>query len=169
MSEVHPLVVQLRFARHNLLRCLEGVSEEDACRRLGTMNCLSWILGHLANLESRWWVLLAQGQELLPELNERVGYGKPASTPPLAEMRAAWETITRAADCYLDTLTTETLQQHFVWKGKPRPENIGTMLLRCIYHYWYHIGEASAIRQMLGHTDLPEFIGDMSQAAYRPE
>jgi len=37
------------------------------------------------------------------------------------------------------------------------------------YHYWYHIGEAHAIRDMLGHQDLPEFVGDMSQALYRPE
>lgn len=168
-SELHPLVIQLRFARQSLLRGLEGVSEEDARRRLEPMNCLSWIVGHLANIENRWWVLLAQGEELLPELNELVGYGKPASTPPLAEMRTAWQTITRAADRYLDTVTTETLQQYFIWKGKPRPETIGTMLLRCIYHYWYHIGEASAIRQLLGHSSLPEYIGDMSTAPYQPE
>jgi hypothetical protein len=30
-------------------------------------------------------------------------------------------------------------------------------------------GEAHAIRQMLGHTDLPQFVGDMSEALYRPE
>jgi hypothetical protein len=31
------------------------------------------------------------------------------------------------------------------------------------------LGEAHAIRQMLGHQNLPEFVGDMSQALYRPE
>jgi hypothetical protein len=36
------------------------------------------------------------------------------------------------------------------------------------YHYWYHLGEAHAIRQMLGHQDLPQFVGDMSAAVYRP-
>ena len=29
--------------------------------------------------------------------------------------------------------------------------------------------EAHAIRQMLGHGDLPQFVGDMSAAVYRPE
>jgi hypothetical protein len=43
------------------------------------------------------------------------------------------------------------------------------MLLRSVYHYWTHLGEAHAIRQMLGHTDLPQFVGDMSEALYRPE
>ena len=43
------------------------------------------------------------------------------------------------------------------------------MLQRNFYHYWFHIGEAHAIRQMLGHPDLPQFVGDMSTAIYRPE
>ena len=30
-------------------------------------------------------------------------------------------------------------------------------------------GEAAAVRQMLGHTNLPEFVGDINVAAYRPE
>ena len=48
---------------------------------------------------------------------------------------------------------------HIEWKGKPYPENVGTMLLRNLYHYWYHLGEAQSIRQMLGHRELPQFVG----------
>ncbi len=165
----HPLVTQLRFARSEFVRCLEDVSAEDAVRRILTMNCISWIVGHLANQEQRWWLFLAQGRLLVPGLNDLVGFGKPASTPPLDEMWAAWCTITQAADEYLDTLTTVTLQTHLVYKGAPRPESIGTMLYRNTYHYWYHSGEAHAIRDMLGHQGLPEFVGDMSPAFYRPE
>jgi len=167
--DTHPLVTQLRFARSEFNRCFEGVSAEDAVRRLGPMNSLSWIVGHLADQEHGWWIVLAQGRSLLPGLNDRVGFGKPASTPPLEEMWAAWRTATQAADEYLDTLTTNALQFHLSHKGVPRVENIGTMLLRCIYHYWFHIGEAHAIRQMLGHAELPVYVGDMSQALYRPE
>jgi len=167
--DYHPLVTQLRFARSELVRCLEGVSAEDAVRRIMPMNCISWIVGHLANQEQAYWVLVAQGRLVVPGLNDLVGYGKPASTPPLDEMWAAWHTITQAADEYMDTLTTELLQTHLVWKGSPRPESIGTMLQRNMYHYWYHIGEAHAIRDMLGHQDLPDFVGNMSQALYRPE
>lgn len=36
------------------------------------------------------------------------------------------------------------------------------------YHYWYHTGEAHAIRDVLGHQGLAEFVGDMSEAVYRP-
>ncbi len=165
----HPLVTQLHFARSELMRCVEGVTEEEAARRFETMNCISWMVGHVANQEQTYWLLLT-GRELpYPDLYKLVGTGKPASTPSLAEMRKVWRSVTAAADEYLQTLTTESLQTHILWKGEPRPENIGTMLQRCIYHYWFHLGEAFAVRQLLGHTDLPEFVGDMSGAAYQPE
>lgn len=40
------------------------------------------------------------------------------------------------------------------------------MLLRTIYHYWFHTGEAAAVRQLLGHSSLPEFVGPMGAAKY---
>jgi hypothetical protein len=166
-SLTQPIVAQLRFTRQELLRCLEGISPEDARRRIGTLNCVSWVVGHLASQENAYWVLIAQDRRLYPELHKLVGTGQPASTPPYIEMLAAWHEITAAADQYLDTLTTGKLQEYLQWRGEPRQENIGTMLLRNIYHYWYHIGEAAAIRQVLGHTNLPQFVGDMSAAAYR--
>jgi uncharacterized damage-inducible protein DinB len=165
----HFLVDQLRFARSEFVRCLEGVSEKDARHHHGPMNCISWIVGHLANQEHRYWVILGQGQDLAPGLNDLVGYGKPASTPSLGEMWDTWRTVTAAADRYLDTLTPELLQTYFEREGKPGPESVGTMLFRNIGHYWFHTGEAHAIRQMLGHADLPQFVGDLSRAPYRPE
>jgi uncharacterized damage-inducible protein DinB len=163
------LVDQLRFARSELLRCLEGLSEEDALRRLGQMNSIGWIVGHLADQEHRYWVQLAQGKDVAPDLNALVGYGRPATTPPLAEMKAVWREVTGAANGYLDQLTAEALAEHLLWQGQPTHETVGTRLLRNIYHYWFHIGEAHAIRQGLGHLDLPDFVGSMEDAAYRPE
>ena len=46
---------------------------------------------------------------------------------------------------------------HFERRGKPVPENAGTLLLRNIDHYWFHTGEAHAIRQMLGHAEPARF------------
>jgi len=38
------------------------------------------------------------------------------------------------------------------------------------YHYWYHIGEIQAIRQLLEQPDLPEYVGPIeTEAPYRPE
>ena len=44
------------------------------------------------------------------------------------------------------------------------------MVRRVAYHYFFHTGEAMAIRQLLGHADVPEFVGDLEdEAPYRPE
>jgi uncharacterized damage-inducible protein DinB len=165
----HLLVSQLRFTRGEFVRCLEGVSEADALRRINPMNCISWMVGHLANQEHRYWVMLAQQKDVAPGLVELVGYGKPSSTPPLKEMWAAWHKVTAEADKFLETLTPAILQNFLLRDGKPVDESVGTLLMRNIYHYWYHTGEASAVRQMLGHTNLPEFVGDINKAPYHPE
>ncbi|GAB4463875.1 MAG: hypothetical protein Kow0031_41680 [Anaerolineae bacterium] len=166
----HPLIQQLRFARSEFRRALEGVSDDDARKRFLPMNCISWNVGHLAWQEQRYWLIYAQGQLPRPDINELFAYGAPASTPPLTETLAAWESITRAADPWLDTVTTETLQQKVVRPNRPGEYVLGSMLLRTIYHYWYHAGENMAIRQLLGHSDLPQFVGNIDgEAPYRPE
>jgi uncharacterized damage-inducible protein DinB len=166
----HPLVLQLRFTRREFKRALEGLNDADARRRFMPMNCISWAIGHLAWQEQRYFLFYAQGQLPLPRIQKLFAYGAPASTPALDEVWAAWNTVTQAADLWLDGLTTEGLQQHVVRDGKPSSYIFGSLLQRVIYHYWYHTGEAMAIRQMLGHADLPEFVGDIDEEApYRPE
>ena len=103
------LVRQLRFARSEFLRCLEGVGAEDGRKRLPPMNSISWMVGHLANQEHGYWVIAAQKTKVAPELNNLVGFGKPASTPPLEEMWEVWREVTAAADPFLDQLTPDRL------------------------------------------------------------
>lgn len=163
----HPMVEQLRFTRSEFVRCFDGVTAEEAVVRHGQMNCISWMVGHLAGQEQRYWVYSGRGLVVRPELNDLVGYGKPATTPPLDEMWAIWHDVTAAADPFLDSLTAEQLTTHFDRDGGNYPESIGTMLYRNIYHYWFHLGEGHAVRQMLGHQDLPQFVGNMASALYR--
>jgi hypothetical protein len=165
---VHLLVAQLWFARSELIRCLDGVTDEEARRRFEPMNCISWIVGHLADQENRYWVYIAQGKKIIPELREQVGYGRPPSSPPLDEMWFAWQQITKTSNQFLRILSTDLLLSNFEVREKPLRENVGTMLMRNIYHYWFHIGEAYAIRQLLGHRELPEFVGDMAEVNYYP-
>lgn len=167
---VQPLVAQLRFTRNEWLRALDGVSAADAQRRIQPMNSISWIIGHLTWQEHRYWLFRAQDLITMPHLDALTGNAAAASTPPLDEMWAAWRTVTAAADPYLDTLTTESLLSHPLVDGVPFSDSIGSLMQRTIYHYWFHMGEALAIRQMLGHTNLPEFVGDIgAEAPYRPE
>jgi uncharacterized damage-inducible protein DinB len=168
----HPLVLQLRFARSEFQRALAGVSDADARQRLLPMNCMSWNIGHLAWQEQRYWLTRGQDQVLLPHLNEQFANGAPACTLPLEEVWSAWHTITQAADPWLDGLMTVDLQREheFTVHGQTRSYTFGTLLLRTIYHYWYHTGENMAIRQQLGHTGLPDFVGNIDdEAPYLPE
>ena len=166
----HPLVDQLRFTRSEFKRCLKGLTPEDAAKRNLPMNCIAWNVGHLAWHEQRYFVTYGQGEILKPELNELFAYGAPACTPDLNDMLKAWNKITKAADPFLDSITTEKLQSVVIKNSKPTKYIWGNLLQRVIYHYWYHTGENAAIRQTLGHTDLPQFVGSIdSQAPYRVE
>jgi hypothetical protein len=158
---MHVYVEMLRFARLEFVRAFEGLTSQEALQRIGRLNSLSWMVGHLANQERRYWLEWAQGSQQFVDLNELVGTGKPPSTPPLDDMWAAWEAITLQADAYLDTLTPEHLTRHMPAAETFLPYDIGGLVLRNIYHYWFHTGEALAVRQMLGHTGLPEFVGEM--------
>ena len=166
----HPLVDQFRFTRSEWLRGLDGISEEDGSRHFGSMNCISWTVGHLAWHEQRTFLQRPQDKIIFPQLNELFAYGAPMNTPSFKEMMEIWHTITEAADPYLDSLTTETLQTDLLLNGKPVGQSRGSALRRITYHYWYHIGEIQAMRQMLGHTSLPEYVGNIeTEAPYRPE
>jgi hypothetical protein len=166
----HPLVQQLRFARSEFQRGIEGLSEEDAARRFLPMNCIAWNVGHLSWQEQRYWLTRAQGKTPLPELNAEFRYGAAASTPSLQEALRAWRAVTEASDPWLDTITTQTLQEPLIIDGKATEYIYGSLLLRTIYHYWYHTGENQAVRQMLGHSGLGDFVGDIdTQAPYMPE
>lgn len=166
----HPLVLQLRFTRSELVRGLKDVTDEEARKRFMPMNSISWIIGHLAYQENTYWMVRAQGKNVAPQLQPLVGWDQPASTPPLADMWSAWQAVTEASDPYLDSLTTDMLSTFMIVNGKPHGESVGSMLRRVTYHYWYHLGESQAIRQMLGHTHLPDFVGDIhDEAPYVPE
>ncbi|HEX8993502.1 MAG TPA: DinB family protein [Anaerolineales bacterium] len=167
---IHPLVEQFRFTRSEWLRGLQGISEEDGARHFGQMNCISWTVGHMAWHEQRYWLERAQRKLPFPDLNVTYAYGAPMSTPSFREMLEIWRTVTAAADPFLDGLTTERLQTALLLEGKSIGQTFGSALRRITYHYWYHTGEIQAIRQMLGHKDLAEYVGDIEiEAPYRPE
>ena len=170
MSEPHPLVLQLRFTRSEFLRGLRGVDDAAARTRIEPLNAISWNVGHLAWQEQRYFVTSAQGRTPFPEIATQFESGGPPSTPPLDEVLEAWRSIAAEADPWLDTLTTEILQQHPIRHGKPLARTFGNLLQRTIYHYWFHNGENLATRQQLGHRRLPQFVGNIDdEAPYRPE
>jgi hypothetical protein len=163
----NPLVVQLRFTRREWIRGLKAVTAEDAGRRFEPINPIAWMIGHLAWQEQLYWLERAQGRTVVSEV-KRFGYGKPLSVPPLDDAWTWWRAVVTAADPYLDGLTGPMLTRP--WKRESSRETPGTKLHRTTYHYWFHLGESQAIRQLLGPAKkLPDFVGGFGRAQYRPE
>jgi hypothetical protein len=134
------------------------------------MNCVAWTVGHLAWQEQRYFLQRAQGRLLAPELNVAYAYGAPMSTPVLTETLRIWEGVVEASADYLESLTTADLTRELPLDGRPVGQSVGSAMYRITYHYWYHIGEIQAVRQMLGHAKLPEYVGDIEAAApYSPQ
>jgi len=163
----HPLVTQLRFTRREWRRGLKGVTAEEAARRFGPINPIAWMIGHLAWQEQLYWLQRAQGKTVTREV-QAFGYGKPLAVPLLDEAWAWWRAITEAADVYLDGLTGAQLTRR--WARESSSETPGTKLHRTTYHYWFHLGESQAVRQLLEPSKkLPDFVGGFGDSQYRPE
>jgi uncharacterized damage-inducible protein DinB len=171
MEAIHPIVQQLKFTRSEFKRGLKGLSEEDAVKRLLPMNCISWNVGHLAWQEQKYILYYGMREMPFPEIEKDFSYGAPASTPSLREILKLWQNITVSTSSWLETLTSDKLQELVVKAdGTKIQRTYGSLIQRMIYHYWYHTGENLAIRQMLGHTNLPQFVGNIDrQAPYIPE
>ena len=166
----HPLIEQLRFTRSEWVRGLRGVSEEDGARHMGQMNSIGWIVGHLTWQEQRYLLDRPQGIAPRPDIRETFAFGAPMSTPSLRDMLAAWRSITKMSEPFLDRLETKALLIDLPLNGKRSGQTQGSAIRRLTYHYWYHIGEVQAIRQMLGQKKLPVYVGAIeAKAPYRPE
>ena len=166
----HPLVDQLRFTRSEFQRGLRGLDAEDARRRVEPMNSISWNVGHLAWQEQQYFVTWPTGERPFPDIDREFVSGGTPSTPSLHRVLDAWRAITAAADPWLDTVTRRELEANVVSGGRELQRRYGDLLQRVIYHYWYHTGENAAIRQALGHTKLPQFVGSIdTKAPYRPD
>ena len=166
----HPLVDQLRFTRSEWLRALDGIPDADGVRRLMPMNSIGWIVSHMAWHEQLSFLTRLQGSTPVPAANEHGVNGQPASTPPLAEALETWRAVVAGADLALDSLDTRALEAWLPRTRQPQTRTVGSTVQRVTYHYWFHIGEVVSIRQILGHADVPEFVGDIDgEAPYRAE
>ena len=152
---MHTLVQMYNITRKEFERNLNGLTDEDARKRIEPMNCISWIIGHVANQQHTFFVDWPQGKEGDARYRD-FGYGSPASQPPLEGVMTLWRDACDEADVWLQAATSDILQVRSQ-PTSPEGENGGTLLVRCIFHTWCHLGEISSIRQILGHRP-PEFV-----------
>jgi len=163
--QMHPLVSQYNFACDEFERSLSGLTDEDIGKRLLPSNSISWIIAHVAQHAQYLWVQCAQGEIIEPRLLSLVE--SPNISIPLEELMGFWHKVQIAAGRFLETVTEEQLDDYFSTKQLPGSETIGTSLLRITAHIWYHNGEVQALRQQLGQTGLPQFVGNLDGVKYR--
>ena len=156
---MHTLAQMLELSRQEFDRNLAGLTDEDARKRIEPMNCISWIVAHVANQHHTIFVDWPAGRRTDARY-QPFGYQAPASQPPLDEALALWRDACQESDAWLQTADEAALAQVTPFFG----ENMGSLLVRCIYHTWHHAGEINAIRQLLGHR-AAEFV-DMHDWQY---
>ena len=167
----HPLVEQLRFTRREFRRGLRNVPAEDGLKRVGRLNSLGWSVGHLAWQEQKYFLYWGSGSMPYPDIDKTFRSGAPGTTPDLGDMLEAWSAITALADPWLDTLSSSDLLAPYSKGGTTTGGRLmGNLVQRVIYHYWYHLGENMAVRKLLGHEGLGQFVGNIDdEATYTQE
>ncbi len=152
---MHLLVEELYLSRREFERNLEGLTDDNARKRIEPMNYISWIIAHVANQHRTFFVDWPASRETNP-LYKPYGFGAPPSQPPLEKALTLYRNACKDSDAWLQSATSESLQKTFACNSLAN-ENAGTLLVRCIFHTWCHIGEISSIRQILGHKP-PQFV-----------
>lgn len=139
------------------------MSEADLEKRVGGVNSIAWMAGHLAWQEQAYW-LTSRGMEPIADLAPYKNGCEPCA-PSFAELFAAWEQVTAATDAWLDGLTEDDLRGHFPGRRFFEIENIGSLMMRVFGHYYVHVGQITAIRKILGY-DVPGFVGSQEGAYF---
>ena len=140
-----------RFALSEFERGLEGLTDEEARTRLdkpdGTqMNAISWIVCHIAG----HWLNR-------PDHLQRYAFRSDDPTPPPLAEALQLVAEAKASQERIGVATPELLASKPAYLGG---ESVGTAIMRATLHTWFHTGEINAIRQMVGHGEIP-FVGQM--------
>ena len=152
-----------RFAISEFARGLEGLTAEEAQSRIakaggGEMNAISWIVGHVNTHWLFGYVLMTK--KPMPALDRLYfGAGADPTPPPLADVRETLAEATALTQAWLANVDDALLSSKRDFGPLP-DENLGTQLMRAVLHTWFHTGEINAVRQMLGHAEIP-FVGEM--------
>jgi hypothetical protein len=153
----------------DLDRALDGLSPEDAGRRLGGASPISWTVAHLAENLDRLVNELFLGRErsaFLKDGSFRFGAaGDPAEWDSV--LRES-EQVRKACRAYLEGLSEGELERRVPYEGsnaamRAAAQRTGGIslryaLIRVALHYYYHIGEIVSARRAAGH-EVGDFPG----------
>jgi len=139
-------------------RQVDGLSHDDSLVQSPyNINCLNWVLGHIANGRDDLLELL--GRERMMDEDDAAQY-KRESEPitedgpgvlPLEELLDILHNSTSELGDVLERLTAEQLAEERDWGG-----NTSTVAEWCQFFYFhdtYHTGQTDLLRQVAGKND----------------
>ena len=152
-SRVAPLAGIFELNTDLLLNCLDGLSQDEAQRRLdGGGNSIIFLAAHLA--DTRHFLLGRLGHPLTNPLSRYLADAQSIEDigewPTLDEVRRAWVAVSGHLAEALGDLEGGTLERtgaHRFPVGDSTPLGMLTFLAQ---HDSYHVGQAAFIRRQLG-------------------
>jgi uncharacterized damage-inducible protein DinB len=150
---VAPLAAVLDLNCDLLLNCLDGLSDEEAQRRLAAGgNSVTFLAGHLT--DTRHFIAMRLGHPLPNPLARYLADVRSIEDirecPSLDEIRSAWVAVSRHLQRVLAELSAAELEQRNVHRF-PVDDNTALGLIAFLsQHDSYHLGQIGFLRRQLG-------------------
>jgi uncharacterized damage-inducible protein DinB len=164
---VAPLAAILALNTDLLLHCLDGVSEDEARRRLaGQGNNLAFLIAHLTDSRHFMATSLKRplANPLTPLLADRRGIDVVPTWPPVDELRAAWRAVGHHLAAVLPSLTAEELNETNVHRFPMDDSTRLGLIAFLAQHESYHVGQAAFLRRQLGKPAMAYTRGPRPEA-----
>jgi len=154
---LRPWHAVLRLNTDLALNCLDGLTDEEASRRVSPrVNSVAFLLAHLTDTRYFGATLLGRpgANPLSLVLDGARGIDEVKVLPPLAELRTHWLGAARHLETALAATRAEALDapsgQRFPIDD---PSLLGTIAF-LMQHESYHVGQLGLLRKELGHPAM---------------
>lgn len=167
-AQVAPLHGILELNTDLLLNCLDGLSDEEALRRLpGGGNSIAFLAAHLT--DSRHYLAQRLGHPLANPLSRFLAEASSIEDivewPSLEEQREWWLGISRHLGDVLAARTDEDLRRTDVHRFPMSDSTELTLISFLSQHDSYHLGQIAFLRRQLGKPAMAYTRGALARTA----
>jgi uncharacterized damage-inducible protein DinB len=165
---VAPLAAIFDLNTDLLVNCLDGVSDDEARRRLqGGGNSIAFLAAHLT--DTRHFITARLGRPLpnplAPYLADAKTIDDIQAWPPLEQIRDAWRAIAEHLAATLDGLGAEELARENVHRFPLTDSTALGFLAFLAQHDSYHVGQTAFLRRQIGREAMTYTRGSGRRAA----
>jgi hypothetical protein len=167
LTRMDPIAGLLLEAWNDFDRVLDGLSASDAGLQPNGQSSAAWALGHVTEHLDRWINYTLQGRDRHPVLGvDRFRMGSEGAADDWDAIRGATNEVRKAARPYLESITTDRLDERHEFAGSISkvlgPLTLRYALIRIGAHHYFHIGVIACQRDLRGEKvgDYPGLMSD---------